>query len=320
MKKIDKTLEFFIKEIEKNKFSDFLKRIEDENYNFSILLEKLNNHIEYNMIDYECGLNIIIPVRGRTDFLKKILNLLHNENLSKYNSLITVVEHDNEPINKNLCFTSNVNYIFIRNGEKFNKSLCINLGSVLIKSENILIYDVDMILKRGFIDLIYKNIENYGCEFLQCFTEEKVLALNDDETKSILEDKLNVEDLSENYNNFNQIHISPAGGLIWVTKKLFLSVGGMDDFLFKGWGAEDTLFMDKCKLLSDVKTAENPKIFIYHLNHERVQKEENNFKEYEKFNGIENSYKNEILNKIKQMFEDRIEKYIKIKKQKLWEN
>jgi len=264
---------------------------------------------EFQIIKPECELNIIIPIRGRETFIDFILERLVNEGLENFDAVITVVEHSKDIKIKNICGNYNLNYIRINDDGNFNKSLCMNLGVESVKSNHILFYDIDIFLKNEFLKKIYENISYSQCDFLQCYSNRKVFSLNDTQTLEILNKSTKVEDLTDNFEDYDDIHIEPDGGLIWVTNDLFNKIGGYEDFLLDGWGCEDSLFINKSKLYGKVSTAEFSKIFAYHLNHERAEKNLNNKTICERFYHLTDFYKLKIVEKLKNEFELRKKYY-----------
>ena len=91
-----------------------------------------------------------------------------------------------------------------------------------------------------------------------------------------------------------------------IEKELFYNVGGFDDLLFEGWGGEDDFMKMKIELFTSFDEANEPKIFVYHMNHNREILNEKNLKFLSVFIKSYPHTKKEIVNLLSNKFRNRI--------------
>ncbi len=243
-------------------------------------LERLKNVINsYPMSNYydsvsntklpkKYDISIIIPVMGRLEFLKPLISSITDAIKKTDKEInITIVEHSTEPIFKDPVKNyklKNIKYHWIEKREidPFNKSLCHNVGAILNKNSDFLLFhDLDCIVLDSFFDNLFKLIKD-GYEFIQTFRDRRLLYLNQELTNHIIN--------QENYYDFNQInHVTVGkccapGGSILISKQLFISIGGFDPEFFYGYSPEDQFFWDKAATYTQIQSANNE---MYHMFH-----------------------------------------------------
>jgi cellulose synthase/poly-beta-1,6-N-acetylglucosamine synthase-like glycosyltransferase len=246
---------------------------EIENIIFNNLYNDFYKKIKFKKTYKKNNVSIIIPVRGRVEFLP-FLNESLKKSIEKSGKKIniTVIEHSEKSTYKDICKKNNINYYFIEsNGEYFNKSLCNNIGALLNKnSDFFLFHDLDCLVKEDFLINIFENINIKSSKSLQTFDKRRVLYLNELQTKEILEGQKVIGDFENN--DFEEGLCCAPGGSILVEKDIFFSVGGYDPELFYGWSPEDLFFWDKISKFSKIDICDNPKNEIYHMFHEPQNK------------------------------------------------
>ncbi len=250
-------------------------------------------------------ISIIIPVRGRVNFLEPCLkHLLKSIEFIKNDINILVVEHSDVIEHKSICEKYGVNYFWIDGTDtKFNKCLCHNIGSLLNKnSEYFLFHDLDCLVKEDFFKNLLENKENKNSKCLQTFYNRRVLYMNHDDTEKIIKNEKTINDVI----NLTVGDYGAPGGSIFIEKDLFFKVGGYDPELFYGWSPEDIFFWNKVEFFEKVHSVDEPKNELYHMFHELQSNNdsivlENLYENIKKLNSEEMSefikYKSEILKK-----------------------
>ena len=241
-----------------------LKNIIFENVNV-----KLYQKIKRKKENKKYWLTIIIPVRGRIEFLPLLLSSL-KKSIDNYNRKINivVVEESKTPQHKEECKKNNVDYFFIESDKNyFNKFLCHNIGAMLYKnSEYFLFHDLDCLVKVDFIKNIFENIEKKGINCVQTFDKRRVLYFNEEQTEKIKKGEVEINEINDS--DLNVGDCCAPGGSILIKNKLFFDIGGYDPEIFYGWSPEDKFFWEKVETLEPIGICDNPKNEIYHMYHE----------------------------------------------------
>jgi hypothetical protein len=232
------------------------------------LQDKLYQKIKRKKPNKKYWLTIIIPVRGRVEFLTPLVNSL-KKSISNYNRKVNiiVVEESKTPQHKENCKINNVDYFFIESDNfYFNKSLCNNSGAMLYKnSEYFLFHDLDCLVKEDFILNVFENIKNKKINCIQTFDKRRVLYFNEDQTKKIKNGEIKINDIVDN--DLKEGDCCAPGGSILIKNSLFFEVGGYDPELFYGWSPEDLFFWDKVQSIENIGICDEPKNEIYHMYH-----------------------------------------------------
>lgn len=218
--------------------------------------------INFNDLD----LNIIIPVRNRRDNLTCVLESLFRNTWTK-NIAITLVEYDSIPQYSDI---KGINYIFIpENKLYFPKSMCQNIGAIMVKSKYFLFHDADCVVNNTFLTTIEKCIE-LGVSVVQPYNKRRILNLNQETSKAVI---LGME-ITNSMPGIIIPGIGSTGGSLLVKRDLFYNIGGYDSELFWDYSIEDTFFwtkLGKVIYLDDILTVDDE---IYHLYHSS-EKEKN---------------------------------------------
>ncbi len=229
---------------------------------------EINYSFDYqtNILFNDLDLNIIIPVRNRDENLKCIVkSLLRNSHKKKI--AITIVEYDK--ISK-YSDIEHVNYIFIpENKLYFPKSLCQNIGAMMIKSKYLLFHDADCVVTDTFLSTIEKCID-LEIPAVQPYNKKRILNL-DLETSKIIRMDINL--LNSSLSGIITPGIGSTGGSLLVSRNLFYNVGGYDPELFWDYSIEDTFFwkkLGKVIYLDDILIVDDE---IYHLHHCQLGKQ-----------------------------------------------
>lgn len=250
-------------------FEDLLKsnKIDYDDIKSSSFIKTYDDDIEYDI-------NMIVPINGRVNFLKPLYKSFINAiSFSKLKICLTVVEMSKDDNQKEYCELNKINYLHI-NDDIFNKSLAMNFGALFsVNSKSFIFHDLDCLFDFNFFKDIEENIKNQKSSIFQCFADRRVCYLDDSLTNLIIDEKLNINDISIKTNG---VLVDPTenpqapGGSIYIDKDIFFEVGGYDPEFFIGYAPEDAFFWEKIELLGEnIKSCDNPRIELYHMNHDR---------------------------------------------------
>lgn len=213
-------------------------------------------------------ISVVIPVRGRTHLLASNINSL-KKSINKTNKKIniTIIEHSYEQEFKDLSKEMGLTYYFIKSekNEVFNKSIAQNVGAIINKnSDYLMFHDLDcLVFEDFFINLIHElTIKNKL--MLQNFKGRRLLYLNEETTNKILIGELNHNEINLDSDEIIKGETQAPGGSITVDKNLFFSVGGYDPELFYGHAPEDTFFWKKVETITQIDSSDNEMLHMYH--------------------------------------------------------
>jgi hypothetical protein len=300
--------------------------------------KNLINILEDNPIDYDAIrsvgifdlrnepgalINFIIPVRGRSNFIKKTIESVKiaAEQFKKGPSFIgrhfqhggvniTVCEHSSEPEHRDACSRLGVDYMWIESKEQFNKCLAMNTAAFFSPSTEWLIFhDIDCIVQSNFFINVFKNIEKKKCKAIQTFSDRRVLYMDEKSTQKILNNSLEIDELSLGIPGIDcprrpdgSIAFGAPGGSVCITKSLFFKIGGYDPYYFVSYAPEDIFFWLKAEVFETFETCTDPRNEIYHMNHPRVDVDVSKLASMEmlkmKFIKMSESQKIELLDKM----------------------
>jgi hypothetical protein len=265
-----------------------------------------------NIIKTEANINIIIPVKNRTEnltcLIKNFKSIIKKKN---YNIMITVIEYGDN-MHMKLCENELINYVSINyEGHAFNKSLMGNFvyslyESLDVKYNYILFHDVDCIVKDNFFEEIF-NLD-YNNKFIQPYYNKRVLMTTNFFANKIREGITNIDDINENTDGIIIPGIGSPGGSIFMKKEMFENVGGLDYYYFDNYGPEDAMFFSKLLIYYQVHFSSSQNSEIIHLWHESNASNNKLFKSinYDLFLMMSNKnkkklvdlFKNELINNI----------------------
>jgi predicted glycosyltransferase involved in capsule biosynthesis len=180
-------------------------------------------------------------------------------------SKIIVVEQDTDTNFHSLSDKPDIHFKiktdndFFRKGELFNKGY--NLSQTEYNSDYIIFADSDCIIERSILENIEQYYTYFDNNFVLPYTN-KVYYLSKEETIKFIN---NNED-NVNHNNSKSVEgiRMASGGDIILSAENYYKVGGFDE-RFKGWGAEDDAFYNKCISLGI--SVHRLKADLVHLHH-----------------------------------------------------
>lgn len=238
---------------------DLYKLYQDNKINMEALSKELYFK---NKVEDKMDISVIIPVRGRLEFQKPVVDhlLLASDN-SAVKISITYVEHSR--VSEYLQHTP-VSYIWVPCNEdsKFNKCLCFNIGVLYgPKADYYLFYDADLICRYDFFDQIIANLS----DAIQTFKGRRVLYANEALTGKIKQGAMFDEFLNDKHPDVTIGVPGAPGGSIFVSRDLFFKIGGYDAEFFHGYSIEDQFFFNKLLCFSNVESLHE--VDLIHLNH-----------------------------------------------------
>ena len=211
----------------------------------------------------------------------------------------------------NFCKDNKINYVWVditKNG-RFNKSLCMNLGTTISESEWYMFYDIDLVSTDDFIFKVVENIREND-EVIQCFKHRKVIPIYENQLDSLINGETQISSYSTNLEDYKDddtfIPFNAPGGIMLIEKQIFNKVGGFDDLLFEGWGYEDTLMWDKLSSHTKIKSANTPEISVFHLWHPKSDEGANNSNIFETINSLDKNNLFELIEKLSEIFLSRL--------------
>jgi len=212
--------------------------------------------------------NVVVPVRGRIDFLPTLLDSLKQTGYQDF--FVTVVEHSDRPQHQRACVDPWVNYIHIPSGNTvFNKCLAFNVGVVATPPAKYYIFhDLDCLVQKDFFDNLDGIIERKNGEAIQTFNGRRVIFCDAELTARLVGRITNINELnlvSKGVLPINPNHIGAPGGSILASRELFFKVGGYDPELFWGYSPEDEFFYNKLQFYTTVYSCEKNE--VYHMFH-----------------------------------------------------
>lgn len=260
---------------------DIIDKTSSNKFNYKLIRSISLFFIKDNNKKYD--INFIVPVRGRKEFLKPLIECFNEakDSINK-NIAFTIVEQDTKANCLKFCNDNKINYIYIhsKENEVFNKCLCYNIGVLYsVDSEYLILHDLDILFNKKFFVDIYKTLMKTKCKVLQTYTKKRVLFCNKKITEKIVKKEVDINKLSEKNEDITPAKPGSTGGSILVEKDLFFEVGGYDPEYFYGYSYEDMFFWEKLSALTEIKFADKPKIEVFHLHHERQKFCEKKFAE-----------------------------------------
>jgi len=139
------------------------------------------------------------------------------------------------------------------------------------KAKWYLFHDVDLIMKKKFIENCFKSIQIQNSIYIQPYSNRCVIYINETKSKEIYENINQIENLKVNNidvkfpNEKNSL-----GGSLMIQHDIYKKIGGHDPFLFWGWAPEDQFIIKKLKLYQDIHYCDEPYNDLFHLYHENV--------------------------------------------------
>jgi len=191
-------------------------------------------------------LSIIIPIKIslQNKFLIRRLNRLVDFFHIYKNIEIIVVDSSNFIFSKKISKIKNIRYYYLNIDGIYSASKARNYGAKFAKGEYILFYDVDLVVKKNFIDLVFQDINELELKAKEAFTIYPCLYLSEAKTKEIekkgLNDKIFDEIKMHYLEGFNDevLYLAVNTSTILVNKDHFFNIGGYNE-VFKGHGYED---------------------------------------------------------------------------------
>lgn len=216
--------------------------------------------------------SIIIPFKNNDKLRERNLQFILNY-YKKYlpDSEIIVVEQNTST---DFLLTSDKveKYLKVKTKDDFfAKAFLLNSGYNISRTDYIIIADVDCVIDKNILENVNDYYEYFDYHFILPYSNQ-VYYLSEKETNYFIEtDDCNV---SQNENRNVDGIKTASGGIGIISSSNFYKVGGFDE-RFKGWGAEDDAFYNKCSLMG-VPPHRLP-YDLLHLYHNVFCTEDNNY-------------------------------------------
>lgn len=257
---------------------DIFDTLDANQFNYKEIRDK---SIIYLVNKEEYDMNIIIGFRGRQEFLKPLIQSFEQAidyHTNKYGSktfIITFVEHDSEPRNKDMFLASRFNYIWTPGNisEQYSRSFAYNFGVKYSNAaKHYLLHDLDILVKENFFEELYSNLGDSKC--MQTYGKRRVLYMSQSLTPKVISGEIDFNLFNEHTPDVSlpmfagKPALGSKGGSIVVERDFYYEIGGFDPEIFWGYAAEDQMFWDKALTkLGEVAYADNPPIDIFHMWH-----------------------------------------------------
>jgi len=248
--------------------TSFLRHIRDrENFSKKVL-EIKEDGIDYKKLLEACIVekrketkyNIIVPVKGRTEHLKKFLFVMERMLSGRDDWSVTIIfQEETEDLFlqvKDLKPSFNLNLIHLPHslvsemyGDNMNRSLCYNVASKLIKCEWQLNHDVDLIFDSKFLDNVENKTDNPDLKWLQPYRGSRVIYMDPTATENVIAQIKEKNKISYSgpvpHLNDTPNTVGAPGGCVCIRWKDFQEIGGYDPEFVWGYAPEDALFWTK---------------------------------------------------------------------------
>lgn len=241
----------------------------------------LKESCEFNLINNDdVDVSIIIPVKGRENFNKPLVNhlLASMEFFKEKTYSITFVEHSETANHKELC-KGLANHIWIKRMDRglFNKCLSMNVGALFSnKAKYYLFHDIDLLTDSQFFYSIFLNLSRIpkGCA-LQSFGGRRVVVMNNELTERIVSNISLIDNVTPGDSVSPYSNPGAPGGSIFIGHDSFCRVGGFDAEFFHSYSCEDAFFYHKLEMAGGIQGCDNPLIDVYHMDHPRTNGSDN---------------------------------------------
>lgn len=257
---------------------NILEALKANKFNYEDIKNK--SYISLISPSTDFDINVIIGVRGRSEFLSPLINSFikaftyYNSHNQPKQFCLTFVEHSDKPEHKELL-DGKENYLWTPGNvaDQYSRSFAYNFGvKYSPKAKYYVLHDVDILVKEDFFEDVYSNLKDNKC--MQTYGGRRVLYMSQELTPKVIKGEINLNTLDVKspgvslpmYNG--QPAIGSKGGSILVERDFYYEIGGFDPELFWGYAAEDQIFWDKAlTVLGDVAYADNPIIDMFHMWH-----------------------------------------------------
>lgn len=245
---------------------DLYKILEDNKTDYKALSANLHFKNKYDTAPEKVDISIIVPVRGRLEFMDSVSNHLQEaiDDLRMNGIFVSLTYVEHSFISEYLGpIKTNFIWIPCAQESEFNKCLCFNMGFLHgPKADYYLFYDSDLVCKVDFLEHLILNLD----EAVQTFKGRRVLYADSELTKKITHQGVMYDEFLNDKHPQISIGVPGApGGSIMVSRDLFLKVGGYDSEMFYGYSIEDQFFFNKLMCFHTVKSLES--VDLVHLYH-----------------------------------------------------
>jgi predicted glycosyltransferase involved in capsule biosynthesis len=216
--------------------------------------------------------SIIIPFRNNSKLRERNLFFTLNYYKKYLPSAEIIVVEQNTHTDFTPVYDKIDKYLKIKTKDNlFSKALLFNSGYNLSRTKYIITADADCIIDKNVLENIEDYYEYFNNHFVLPYSNH-VYYLSETETEYFINN--DESNISQNQNKNTDSIRGASGGIGIMSSVNFYKVGGFDE-RFKGWGAEDDAFYNKCSVMG-VPPYRIPYDLI-HLHHPVFYEEDNNY-------------------------------------------
>ncbi len=176
-------------------------------------------------------------------------------------SEIIVVDMGTSPSAEDVARRWADKYIFIRNGDVFERARALNIGAAMAEFDLVLWRDNDLIMPTDFIDKAVAEMRAERLDYLIPYSA--INYLSEADSCEVIHGTRSPADCKPvRVLRAREIH----GGFGILRTAFFVAYGGMSEE-FLGWGGEDDAWWVKACLLGKAGCTTRPAQFLYHLFH-----------------------------------------------------
>ncbi|MGB5706476.1 MAG: galactosyltransferase-related protein [Arenicellales bacterium] len=214
-------------------------------------------------------ISVIITFRGTDSYRIENLYAVQAHLQQSFPSWeIIIIEQDKKSSLDLDRFLSAPRHLLVQNPGAFNKSWGINVGYRLSTEETLLITDADMLVSKQDLKRSTEAIHQ-GLDVVRPF--RRLIDMTKQETSTYLESGT-LPERPEADRGFDRNYLGEriclAGGLFFIKRTFFETIGGFDE-RFSGWGGEDDAFSIKAEAMTS-RSAIARHAFAWHLWHPRT--------------------------------------------------
>jgi predicted glycosyltransferase involved in capsule biosynthesis len=216
--------------------------------------------------------SIIIPFKNSDKLRERNLHFMLNYYKKYLPSCEIIVVEQNT--NTNFLLTSDKvdKYLRVKTKDNFfAKAFLFNSGYNISRTDYIIMADADCVIDKNILENISDYYEYFDSHFTLPYSNQ-VYYLSEIETNCFVDN--NDCNISQNQNKNVDVMKTASGGIGIISSSNFYKVGGFDE-RFKGWGAEDDAFYNKCSIMG-VSPYRLP-YDLLHLYHNVTNTEDTNY-------------------------------------------
>ena len=211
--------------------------------------------------EFRAGVSVVVPHAG-SDRLGHLGASLANLAQVSGVSEVIVAEMGVKPCARQLARRWGAKYVFIHNGDVFERARTLNVGAALAEFDLVLWKDNDLLLPASFVDYGAAESRERDLDYLLPYGAIYYLAAQDSQDVIAgVRDPVSCKPAKVLYGGRDV-----SGGAALVKSTFLLRFGGIPE-AFRGWGGEDNAWAHKAALLGRSGVSQRPGQLLFHLHH-----------------------------------------------------